>query len=123
MDTLNGGRDVIVKNVKGETETVKVQQLPIRKYEAGFIKMQDEIGMTAFICGKPKEWAYDLDTDSYETVRQHAQEVNAKGFFAFAQRRNDELMERLNSVSPDRIKAIQEKISSPSSSGSPTRPV
>jgi hypothetical protein len=104
METLLGGRDVNVTNIKGETEAVKVHQLPIRKYEAGFLKVDDEIGLIAFICDKPKDWALDLQPESFEAVRQAAQEVNAKGFFAYAERKYQKSIQRLNSLSPEILK-------------------
>ena len=85
-ETLHGGRLVAVTLQDGSSAEFKVRQLPLRDYEAALALLSDEIALTAFICGHEKAWADNLMPESYEALRVAAEEVNARGFFAYAGR-------------------------------------
>jgi len=85
--TLMGGRLVKVTLLDGTEIEVKVRQLPLGEYDRAFPLSEDEIALVAFICEQPKSWADILTPESYELLFATAQEVNAKGFFAFCRRR------------------------------------
>jgi hypothetical protein len=93
METLMGGRKVAVNLLTladgsvPPSEEVLVRQVPVREYEAGLALYDDEIARTAFVCGKAKDWAFALTPESYEAVRAVAEEVNARNFFGFCERR------------------------------------
>lgn len=109
--TLFGGRSVSVIKADGTTETLTVRQLPLRDYEAAFKLSDDEQCLVALICGKDKSWLYGatpeaaITPESYEELLAAAQEVNAKGFFAYAERRQTTMAKRLNSLGADVVKA------------------
>jgi cell division inhibitor SulA len=88
-ETLFGGRIVPVKLNDGAALDVTVKQLRLGQYEAAFKLIDDEIALTALICGQDKAWADNLQPESYEALFTAAQEVNAKGFFAWSTRRAD----------------------------------
>ncbi len=119
METLRGGRSAIAKFEDPETpdEVVQVRQLPLRDYERAFKLFDDEVGLTALVCGKDKAWGMSLDPKSYEDLHAAAQEVNAGGFFAYAARRQDALVRRINQVSPEMLRAVMEKVSTASPPG------
>jgi len=90
--TLNGGKKLTVTfEPVGESAPVsseiKVRQIPVRDYEAGFPLVNDEAALVAFLCGQPKPWALTLSPESFEEVLNTGREVNEKGFFTFCQRR------------------------------------
>jgi hypothetical protein len=102
--TLFGGRKATVKFNDGRTEEITVHQLKLRDYEAAFRKINDEIDLTAFICGKGKEWltgakedgsdgivAFSIDGGlvGYEELHACCREVNKLGFFVWSKRRVD----------------------------------
>ena len=78
-------------------ESIKVLQIPVRDYDAGFGFVADEVALVAFLCGKPREWALTVAPDSFEEILTTGREVNAKGFFSFCQRRTEHL-ERENAA-------------------------
>ena len=108
-DTLFGGRTVPVAFNDGTVGEIKVRQLPLADYEKAFSLLQDELALTALICGQAGEWLVGVqasacpplqsDTlkrelqpgvtpESYEALRTAAWEVNANGFFAWSARRS-----------------------------------
>jgi hypothetical protein len=103
--TLFGGRLATVKFNDDRTEEITVRQLKLRDYEAAFKKINDEIDLTAFICGKTKEWLAGKQEDGsdgivafsfegatgigYEELQALCREVNKLGFFVWAKRRAD----------------------------------
>lgn len=110
--TLFGGRTVPVLQLDGAAAEVTVRQLPLGDYERAFALADDEIALTAFLCGQPKEWAYALAPESYERLQAAAQEVNAKGFFAWVGRRlqreqaqQQAMLAAMSSLPPDVLKA------------------
>jgi hypothetical protein len=120
-DTLFGGRDVSVF-VDGKPETVRVNQLKLAQYEAAFLKVDDEFELVAFICGKQKPWVYSLAPDSYEDLVAVSQEVNAKGFFVYSARRQKQLVDRVNAMRPEMVRAAAEAATSSRSPMRPQRP-
>lgn len=102
-ETLFGGRLVTICLAGGQTEEVRVRQVPLADYEKGFTLLGDEMALTAFICGKPMNWltgepgtrnaepgtsvAAAVTPESYELLRTTAAEVNERGFFAWSARR------------------------------------
>lgn len=72
-------------------EDIKVRQIPVREYDAGFGYVDDEISLVSWLCAKPKAWAVMLAPESFEEILATGREVNAKGFFSFCQRRTERL--------------------------------
>lgn len=97
--TLLGGRPVKVNLLDGTEAEFKVRQLPLNEYEKGFAIADDEIALTALICGHPKEWAYNLQPESYEALYQAAKEVNERGFFASYRRHTEAALQREVAIS------------------------
>jgi hypothetical protein len=92
-DTLFGGRKIEVyfePLPEGSTppaQTMTVRQIPVRDYDVGLKYFTDEIALVAFLVGRPREFAFTLSPQSYEEILSVGKEVNARGFFAFCQRR------------------------------------
>jgi len=72
-------------------ESVKVRQIPVREYDAGFALLQDEPALVGFLCARPKQWVLTLTPDSYEEALVTGREVNARRFFTFCQRRTEQI--------------------------------
>ena len=94
--TLNGGLDLRVLFEKPSPEaaapapaSIKVRQIPVREYEAGFRHLKDEAALVGFLCGKDKTWALTLTPDAFEEILELGTEVNERGFFTSARRRAD----------------------------------
>jgi len=138
-NTLFGGRLATVAFLDGRTEEITVRQLPLRDYERAFNILDDELALTALICGKDKAWltgskedgSDGLQPESYEALRAAAQEVNGNGFFAWSQRRAERLHAQLlqnagllAALPPEAMRLAVEASnpSRPSSPGSAPRP-
>ena len=93
-DTLFGGRAAQARYLDGTTEDLRVRQLPLGEYEAAFKLLEDEIALTARICGRDRAWADQLAPESYEALRLLAEEVNANGFFAWSARQVERLRDQ-----------------------------
>jgi hypothetical protein len=93
--TLFGGTSLTVVHEDQSTETIRVRQLRMFEYEKGMPMVLDEIALTAYCCSLDatpevpcsKEWIMTLHPKSYEDVRAKVQEVNAQGFFPYADRK------------------------------------
>jgi hypothetical protein len=126
-ETQFGGRLVKVILLDGSEAEFKVRQLPLGEYQRAMSLVEDEIALTALICGHEKKWADNLTPESYEQLFNVAQEVNANGFFAFAKRRQARAAEELQtmlpllaSMSPEAIqKAMQMGLNSQTTSPRP----
>ena len=107
--TLNGGQ-TLTFNFNPETEgatpreslNIKVRQVPVRDYEAGFVIVNDEPALVGFLCAKDKAWALTLEPEVFEEILTVGRTVNQKGFFSFCQRR----MERLEKQQADMLGAM-----------------
>lgn len=88
-ETLFGGRTVAVLHEDSSREEIKVHQLRLADYERAYAMLDDEMGLTAFCCGKEKGWVLTLQPESYELLQSAAREVNQRGFFSFAARRDE----------------------------------
>ena len=121
-DVLFRGRDVRVEidgtsdGVSVQVDTVRVNQLKLSQYEAAFAQLDNEFNLVSLACARPQGWAQTLTPESYEAVYALVQEVNAKGFFVYAERRQATLVRRLNSVTPQLLKAASEASTSQTSS-------
>lgn len=108
MITLNGGLmltvhfEPLADGTPVLAEEIKVRQIPVRDYDAGFGFMEDEPALVGFLCGKPKAWALTLAPASYEEVLEKGRVVNERGFFSSCQRR----MERLEKQNMAQISAM-----------------
>lgn len=126
-DTLFAGRLITVTLLDGTTAEFKVHQLSLAQYERAFALLDDEITLTAFICGHDLKWAENLKPESYEQVYAVAQEVNARGFFVWSQRRkqreqvvHERNLAAMAQLPPEVVKlAMQVGSASSSPSGSP----
>jgi hypothetical protein len=137
--TLFGGRLATVTFLDGRTDEITVRQLPLRDYEKAFNILDDELALTALICGMDKAWltgtkedgSDGLQPESYEALRAAAQEVNGKGFFAWSQRRAERVQAQLlqnagllAALPPEAVQKAMDASnpSRPSSPGSAPRP-
>ena len=106
--TLNGGLLLTVEFEKlpdgsqPAPQEIKIRQIPVREYEAGFPLVDDEAGLVGFLCARERGWALTLQPAAFETVLEKGREVNARGFFSFCQRR----MERLEKQNVSAISAM-----------------
>lgn len=125
--TLFGGKKVLAQLIDGTAAEITVRQLPLGEYEKAFALFEDEIALVALICGQPKVWAEMLQPESYEALQAAAQEVNARGFFAWSarrQKRAEEIQQAqllaFSQLPPDVMRAAMETgLKSPSPSGPP----
>lgn len=115
---LFGGRtiDKVILEDGTPGEPILVRQIPIRDYERGVKLVEDDVALVGFLMGKDAEAAKALSPETFEEVLAVGQEVNAKGFFAFAQRRSDrekrqqaEMVRMMSNLSPEVIKLAAEK--------------
>ena len=101
-------------------ENVKVRQVPVREYEAGFPLINDESALVGFLCSKNKPWALTLTPDSHEEVLTTGREVNTKGFFSSCQRRTElearreakaqaDMIGAMATLPPETVKLVMEK--------------
>jgi hypothetical protein len=116
-NTLFGGRLVKVTLMDESEAEFKVRQLPLGDYEKAFDLIDDEIALVALICGHPKSWADNLTPESYETLHAVAQEVNAKGFFAWSKRRQQRVAEQQKDILPLMMNLSPEQIKSAVATG------
>ena len=140
ITTLFGGKKCSVQFADGRTEEITVRQLPLGEYERAFQFLDDELAITALICGKDKNWLTGTPPDAsdsilpehYEMLQADAREVNAKGFFAWSARRQareaaalNEKIAAMAKLSPEQLKAATEsgaRLMSPTSSPTSPRP-
>lgn len=122
METMFGGRVVKVVFEDNNTEEVKVRQLPLRDYDRAFAVIDDEIALTAHICGKSKDWALSLQPESYEALQEKAREVNGRGFFGWSERKSRELTKFVAGMGPEIAQAAMASTSQNGSSRQPLRP-
>lgn len=136
---LFGGKLVAVVFEDGTTNNISVRQLKLADYESAFAIADDEIAITAFCCRLPdpaakpftRPWALTLTPESYELLQATAQEVNAKGFFAYAERRkqklsveNRDMLAAMGNLPPETLKLAMELGRSASLTSSPRpRPI
>jgi len=90
-DTLFGARPITVKLLDGTELETKVRKLTLGEYQRAFPLFQadDELGLTALICGEKgesKTWLEKIHPDSYEALVATVSEVN-QSFFAYAARK------------------------------------
>ena len=143
LDTLFGGRLAAVLHEDGQREEIKIIQLRLGDYEKAFQLIEDEIALTAFCCRtvqdsesriqNSKAWAETLQPESYELVQASVREVNAKGFFSYAERRTlrqqqqqEKMFAALGALPPEMLNRVMElgraTLAAPSSVTGP-RPV
>lgn len=100
LTTLNGGLTLTVtyeprsESAEPISEAVKVRQIPVREYDAGFACIEDEPALVGFLAAKNRSWALTLNPDSYETVLTTGRKVNARGFFTYCERRTEQAERR-----------------------------
>lgn len=110
IETLSGGRLVKVTLLDGSEAEFKIRQILIGEYDKAFTMLEDEIALTAFICGHPRAWANNLSPESYEALQAAAREVNAGGFFAWSTRRQQRIAEQQAALLPTLMKMTPEQI-------------
>jgi hypothetical protein len=116
-DTLFGGRKVPVVYADGSSEEITVRQLPLAEYDRAFFLLEDEMSVVAYICGKAKQWLtghapqYDkaVRPESYQLLQAAAWEVNAGGFFSYADRAVKRQLAQLNALKPDKFETALAK--------------
>jgi hypothetical protein len=122
-DTLFGGRTASVIFLDGSKSEIKVRQLPLTEYTGAFNLADDEIGLTAYICGIPREKILQVTPESYEALQAAAQEVNAKGFFVYCARQMQRAAEQIQSLGTDILRlAVEASKSTLPITSQPLRP-
>ena len=118
---LNGGVMLTVLFESAGAEgpvngSVKVRQIPVRDYDAGFPFIADEPAMVGFLCGQNKAWALTLTPASFEEILETGREVNEKGFFTHCQRRMERIQKEqaalygaLATLPQETVKLMMEK--------------
>jgi hypothetical protein len=114
IETLFGGRLIIVTHEDGGSEEVKVSQLRLADYDRAFLLIEDELGLTAVMCGKDKAWINTLQPESYDELQAVAREVNARGFFSFAERRQARLFNAMANFKPEALMEMMDRAKSTS---------
>lgn len=120
METLLGGRDLTITRLDGSTETVKVRQLPIRRFEALRATLADEPARVALYTGQPPPWADLLTPESFEAIIVEGDRLNADFFGRWLQRQ----MQWQDLLAPGlREQLVQAAMTSPGASpNSPLKP-
>ena len=95
----------------GTSEAVAIEHLKLREYDRAFKSLDDEMALTAILCGKTKEWVMNLTPASYEALRGCAKAENESGFFAYAERQMAKLTERMNGLRPEILSLVTAKAS------------
>jgi hypothetical protein len=114
--TLFGGKELSVAFSDTRQDTLKVRQFKVKEYQTAFRLIDDEIGLVALACDRPRAIIEELVPQSYEAVHQAMQEVNANGFFIFAGRAMKRASENLAALPPEALERVLNK-----QSGSPKR--
>lgn len=113
MSTL-AGRSITVSIIGTDNtiteESVLVQQIKVRDYDKAVKLIDKELELNALICGKTPEWIHSLAPESYEQIEAAAQELNAPGFFKYAQRYQERLTIKINSYKVEVMKAASERV-------------
>jgi hypothetical protein len=151
-DTFFGGRSFSVTYEDGATEEIKIRQLKLAEYIPALPLLEDEIALAAFCCqrwtgsagtsplGPPckKDWltgaapdyANAVRPESYEELQKQVREVNEKGFFSFAARRQEserrqkeELIRSMSALPPETLKTVGELASASRRSSPSPRPI
>ena len=119
-DTLFGRRILPVKYEDGHAGELEISQLKLRQYQQAFPLLDDEIGLVALCCGKPRGVIEALHPDSYEAAHATMKEVNGRGFFIFAARAMERASQNLRALPPEMLEKIMARglTSSP-----PSRPL
>ena len=124
--TLFGGKMVTVRfepladGTVPAAQEIKVRQIPVRDYEAGFPLVDDEPALVSFLAGKDRPWSLTTAPASFEEILVTGREVNAQGFFSYCQRHTARLQARearqqadmiglMATLPPEQIKAMTER--------------
>lgn len=105
MATLLGGVDVVVSLIGGATETVKILQLPIRRFPEFARGLADEPFLVELLCGKPAGWSDTLTRESFTAIVEEGTKINMD-FFPQWQERQNKAADILNPGAKERL--IQE---------------
>jgi len=124
---LKGGKSVSVTFDNGETAEVFVSKLKLAQYDDAFKVYDKEMELTAFICGRTKNWILgtppkhenQLTEESYELLVQESRAVNEKGFFVFAQREQEKFSARMRAMPASLITAATQALANRVVSQSP----
>jgi hypothetical protein len=81
LSTITGGTAMVVTKLNGETENVRVRQLPVNLLPEMLTVFQNEPALVELYCERPAGWAATLSRDSYEAVVEKGQAENGS-FFA-----------------------------------------
>jgi len=122
LTTLLGGQTRMATLEDGSQEEIVIRQLPLRDYPKAFELLGDEIGLMAFICGKPRAQFEKIAPVCYEDVQAIAREVNEKGFFSYAARRQNEVAAQVKNLPPDLLNQALSRFTSPTPSPLSQRP-
>ena len=85
--TIDGGVEITVAHLNGESETVKVRQIPATKLEKFMGKLADEATSVSIYCDKPIEWVDTLDQESVTAVCEEGLRINESFLNAWCRRR------------------------------------
>ena len=109
-DTLHGGRNLTVDLLGGGSRAVTVHQIQISRYNEAFRLMADELKLVAFATGLTGSELDNIQPEHYELLRAAVWEVNAKGFFAYADRTLTANKNALRELPPEILKSFLDKL-------------
>lgn len=99
----------------GETETLELRPLPLRKMELWLGALTDEAKMIDLATGKPSDWVDSLSPESANDLVQKVEEINRDFFYSWLRRR----ISRAEEMEPGSAKQYQHLLQkSVSTSGS-----
>jgi hypothetical protein len=101
-----------VETVIAPPEEIIVKQFTGEQYDTALPLVDDERGLVALACGRTKKELAALTPESYELLQAAVWEVNAKGFFPFAQRQIDHWIKSLANLPQHLAKLEIERLTS-----------
>lgn len=104
--TALGGRNLEIVYVDGRKDTYFIKQFPVKEWKHLLPKINDEFALIAAAAGKPVGVIESLSPVSYHAAYAAVKEVNAEGFFVFADRMAANGARELALLPPDMLKDI-----------------
>jgi hypothetical protein len=87
LATVLGGIEEQVSHQNGQTETVKIRQLPFNLMLKYLQIQDDEPAMVELFCNKDKDWSLTLAPEDFKKVLNQGEEINADFFRGWLERR------------------------------------
>jgi hypothetical protein len=121
-DTLFGSRTLHVTFEDGRKAEIKISQFRLRQYQQAFPLLDDELGLVALASNNPRGVIEALHPASFEEAIKAVREVNAEGFFTFAERRMERGAASMRNLPPEILERLLQAKRFPSPPLSPPSP-